>query len=82
LDHFEGGEGQGAFELWYFPSADNGAVFRSGTAKSAGVEIIQGDFEAPDGGKKAEKLAEELQDPFDDRETDDDEDDDDDDGQR
>jgi hypothetical protein len=65
------------YDLWYFPSADNGKLFEAGSAKSAGVEIMDGTFEAPDGGKKAEKLAEELQDPFDDRETEaDDEDED------
>jgi len=68
------GKDKPLFDLWYFPSADNGAVFEAGTAKSTGVEIIQGTFEAPDGGKKAEKLAEELQDPFDDRELEEDED--------
>jgi hypothetical protein len=73
------GKDKAIFDLWYFPSADNGKVFEAGTTKSAGVEIIQGEFEAPAGGKKAEKLAEELQDPFDDRDTEEDEDDDDDD---
>ena len=30
------GKDKALFELWYFPSADNGAVFEAGTAKSAG----------------------------------------------
>jgi hypothetical protein len=75
------GKDKPLYDLWLFPAAENGAVFETGTAKSAGVEIIQGTFEALSGTKKAEKLAEELQDSFDDRaaESDEDEDDDDDD---
>jgi hypothetical protein len=63
------GKDKALYELWYFPSADSGAVFEAGKVKSAGVEIIDGTFEAQGAGKKTEKLAEELQDPFDDRET-------------
>jgi len=73
------GKDKPLYDLWLFPAAENGAVFETGTAKSAGVEIIQGTFEAPSGTKKAEKLAEELQDSFDDRAADADEDEDEDD---
>ena len=75
------GKDKPLYDLWYFPAAENGLVFEAGTARKAGVEIVDGSFEAADGGKKAEKLAEELQDSFDDRDVegeDDDEDDDDD----
>jgi hypothetical protein len=73
------GKDKPVFDLWYFPSAESGAVYDAGTLKSAGVEIIKGEFEAPQGGKRPEKLAEELQDPWDDRETEEDEDEDEDD---
>ena len=74
------GKDKALFELWYFPSAENGLLFEAGTAKKVGVEIMEGSFEASEGGsKKAEKLAEDLQDPFDDRETDADADEDEDD---
>jgi hypothetical protein len=72
------GKDKPIYDLWLFPTSENGAVFETGTAKSAGVEIMEGTFEAPSGTKKAEKLAEELQDSYDDRATDDDEDEDDD----
>jgi len=72
------GKDKAVYELWYFPASENGAVFNAGTAKSAGIEMMEGTFEAPDGGAKQEALAEALQDPFDDRETEGDDDDDDD----
>jgi hypothetical protein len=71
------GKDKPLFDLWYFPTGENGKLFETGSAKPAGVEIIDGTFEAPAGGKKAEKLAEELQDPFDDRATEDEDEDDD-----
>jgi hypothetical protein len=73
------GKDKPLYELWYFPETENGLVFEAGTARKAGVEIVDGSFEAADSAsKKAEKLAEELQDSFDDRdvEGDDDEDED------
>ena len=73
------GKDKAVYEMWYFPASDNGAIFGAGTAKTVGVEMIQGTFEAPDGGSKQEALAEALQDPFEDRETEDDDDDKDDD---
>jgi hypothetical protein len=75
----EEGEDEALFEMWYFPSADNGAVFKAGSAKPTGVQLIQGEFDAPEGGKEAKKLADALQEPFDERVDDEDEEDDDDD---
>jgi hypothetical protein len=74
------GKDKPLYDLWYFPEGENGLVFEAGTARKAGVEIVDGSFEASDSSKKAEKLAEELQDSFDDRDVagdDEDEDDED-----
>lgn len=74
------GKDKPLYELWYFPEGENGLVFEANTARKAGVEIVDGSFEASDSSKKAEKLAEELQDSFDDRDVEgDDEDEDEDD---
>jgi hypothetical protein len=73
------GKEKAVYEMWYFPVSENGAIFGAGTAKAAGVEMLEGIFEARDGGAKQEALAEALQDPFDDRETEDDDDEEDDD---
>ena len=40
------GKDKAVFELWYFPSSENGKVFEAGTMKSVGVEIIEGSFES------------------------------------
>ncbi len=71
------GKDKPLYDLWLFPEGENGKVFETGTAKSAGIDIIEGSFEAPSGTKRLEKLAEELQDSFDDRAVDEDDEDDD-----
>lgn len=37
------------YTMWYFPESDDGAVFVAGTARRAGVDLIQGDFEGRPG---------------------------------
>ena len=43
------------YVMWYFPESDDGAVFLAGTARSARVRLVQGEFEG------REALAFELQ---------------------